>query len=156
LDVLTLAIKQTAGVRGQGFGTRIVNLLKSLLAKEGLKMERERKDKSNELRCFMLTQADEGPVALNFWLKQKLSEGEDAKKVLGLIHEADPRKNVWYDQATPMLCQLNLFTGFVIPSSSPRAQVDRSLIAGLENRGRFARHFFSSNTVYSFDSVDFD
>eukprot|EP01052_Picozoa_sp_SAG31_P033672 SAG31_NODE_3836_length_3834_cov_8.054886_3_plen_144_part_00 len=76
------------------------------------------------MRAFMLTQADEGPKALNFWLKQKLSEGEAAQKVLSQIHAADPKKNVWYENATPMLCEVNLFTGFVLPAPSPRAQKD--------------------------------
>ena len=60
-----------------------------------------------KLHCFLLTQADEGPKALNFWLKQRLSEGAAAKTALEFVHEADPKKNVWYDHSTPMLCEIN-------------------------------------------------
>lgn len=156
--MLTLAVAQLPGVCGQGFGTRLVNLMKTLLQQQGRALEAKRMANrgetskaaaggkavagsqeakgrgvsivppGNQVRCFMLTQADEGPKALNFWLKQKLSEGESAKHVLQTIHAADPKKNVWYDHATPMLCELNLLTtgtcGFVLPTSSPRAQTN--------------------------------
>jgi hypothetical protein len=39
-----------------------------------------------------------------------LSEGVAAKTALEYIHEADPKKNVWYDHATPMLCEINAKT----------------------------------------------
>ena len=66
------------------------------------------KDKvAGKVSSFLITQADEGPKALNFWLKQRLSEGVAAKTALGYIHEADPKKTVWYDHATPMLCAIN-------------------------------------------------
>ena len=67
------------------------------------------KDKvaGGKAKGFLITQADEGPKALNFWLKQRLSEGGAAKKALQCIHEADPKKTVWYDHATPMLCEVN-------------------------------------------------
>jgi hypothetical protein len=63
-----------------------------------------------KVSCFLITQADEGPKALNFWLKQRLSDGVAAKTALEYIHEADPKKNVWYDHATPMLCEINAKT----------------------------------------------
>ena len=65
---------------------------------------------AGKVSCFLITQADEGPKALNFWLKQRLSEGVAAKTALECIHNSDPKKTVWYDHATPMLCDINSTT----------------------------------------------
>ena len=111
LDVLTLAVKQEPDVCGRGYGTMMCNILKSLVMEEMKLLTETEKllgdGPVGKLHCFLLTQADEGPKALNFWLKQRLSEGVAAKTVLEFVHEADPKKNVWYDHSTPMLCEIN-------------------------------------------------
>lgn len=123
LDVLTLAVKQEPEISGRGYGTMMVNLLKALVVEEARLMTQD-KVAGEKVSCFLLTQADEGPKALNFWLKQRLSEGVAAKSALHHIHEADPKKNVWYDHATPMLCEINSTTAVVEINTSDRAQVE--------------------------------
>jgi hypothetical protein len=110
LDVLTLAVKQEHEVCGHGFGTRLVNVLKALLLSEAEAISATLPAGSAPIVCFMLTQADEGPKALNFWLKQTLSQGVAAKTALERIHNSDPKQNVWYDKAIPMICELNATT----------------------------------------------
>ena len=122
LDVLTLCTKQCKGVCGLGYGTRMVNFLKMYLLGEGRKIQAEHPTGLLPVKCFFLTQADDGPKALNFWLKQTLTQGVVAKKAMEAMHEANPKQNVWYNNAIPMMCELNSQTLRVEESQSERAQ----------------------------------
>ena len=134
LDVLTLAVKQEPDVCGRGYGTMMCNILKSLVMEEMKLLTETEKllgdGPVGKLHCFLLTQADEGPKALNFWLKQRLSEGVAAKTALEFVHEADPKKNVWYDHSTPMLCEINDQT------CAPNCALAQSLCALLSGSDR--------------------
>ena len=134
LDVLTLAVKQEPDVCGRGYGTMMCNILKSLVMEEMKLLTETEKllgdGPVGKLHCFLLTQADEGPKALNFWLKQRLSEGVAAKTALEFVHEADPKKNVWYDHSTPMLCEINDQT------CAPNCALAQSLYALLSGSDR--------------------
>ena len=74
------------------------------------------------VKCLFLTQADDGPKAINFWLKQTLTQGAAAKSAMESMHDANSKQNVWYNNATPMMCELNSQTLRVEESRSERAQ----------------------------------
>jgi hypothetical protein len=92
------------------------------LLSEGRKLQDEFKHGTFPVKCFLLTQADEGPKALNFWLKQALTQGECAKSAMEAMHNANPKQNVWYNNATPMMCELHGKTLRVEEGASERAQ----------------------------------
>ena len=113
LDVLLLAVAQQPGVCGQGHGTRLINCLKRLL------LDFAARHGANPL---LLTQADLGEQAVNFWMRQGLQEGEQASKLVHALHEWHASSHVVYDYTVPMLLKLSLSDWRCDERPSARAQ----------------------------------
>ena len=63
-----MVIAQKAAVCGHGHGTRLINLIKHYFDQHLREPEQR--------GCFVVTQADIGPSAINFWKKQRLVVNE--------------------------------------------------------------------------------
>ena len=111
MDVVALAVDQQPGVCGQGFGTRIVNYMKALLAATAAA-------DSDCAGGIMITQADEGGAARQFWARQRLRATPQAVRLLRAMHVARAREanHVVYLHVIPMILCL-----------PPQAQAARKL-----------------------------
>ena len=108
-----MVVDQRAEICGQGHATRLVNFLKQLLLANC-----SRGDKG----CFVTTQSDDGPAAVNFWNKQHLEINEDASALISGLHRLEPTRHHVYQSSIPMLCLLSESTAYVEPAKSSRAE----------------------------------
>ena len=67
------------------YGTRLVNFLKCLTV-QTMRCAKHQ-------GCFIVTQADNSSVAVNFWQKQQLGVSEAAAMVVAAMHRILPSKN---------------------------------------------------------------
>jgi hypothetical protein len=112
LEVLIAAVEQRPGVCGRGYGTRLTNVLKALLARRAREFE----------ACpLLLTQADLGLPARMFWLRQRLKESEEARRAVCDLH-AWQERNIVYDHTAPMMLELPSKGWDCDPCESARAQ----------------------------------
>ena len=69
VDVLVMVVAQKAEICGRGHGTRLINFVKHHFMQEAQKTP-------DVQGSFIVTQADIGPSAVNFWKKQRLIMNE--------------------------------------------------------------------------------
>lgn len=118
VDILTMVIAQKTNLAGMGNGTRLVNAIKML----ALQMQGKR-----DLGCVMVTQADDSCVAINFWRKQLLVEGDEATIAIRELSRLMPTKNVKYQFSVPMYLLLSASPEAVTPTTSTRAQLSQQV-----------------------------
>ena len=112
VEVVLLAMAQREGVCGRGFGTRLVNFLKALALREAAMIN---------ARPLLLTQADIGLQARQFWLRQLLQECDEATEVVHELHRWH-KSNIVYDYTVPMVCEIDSTTAVCVPRESERAK----------------------------------
>lgn len=115
LEILTMVVAPRMKKRGRGLGTRITNALKFLT----VQTTRLRRDYGS----FILTQADNTTIAINFWKRQLLELNDSAAMVVAALNRIDPKKHHSYESAFPMLGILRASTSSIVqPRPSERAQ----------------------------------
>ena len=92
-----------------------------------IKMLALRMQGKRDLGCVMVTQADDSCVAINFWRKQLLVDGDEATIAIRELSRLMPAKNVIYQFSVPMYLSLSVSPEAVAPTTSTRAQLSQQV-----------------------------